>query len=109
MGGAPPHALRRTIRYGDAWLPMARDPESLAPAIGQLRDLADEAGRPMPGVSAFTGLPLGDPPRAAARARAFAEVGVDHLICGTRYADADEYRRGIDALAEKVRPALESA
>ncbi len=27
VGGQPPHALERAVRYGDGWLPMVRDPE----------------------------------------------------------------------------------
>ena len=33
VGGAPPHALRRAVRFGDGWMPMGGDPERLRPAI----------------------------------------------------------------------------
>ena len=30
VGGAPPHALRRTVEYGDGWMPMARSSRNSA-------------------------------------------------------------------------------
>ncbi|NNL67901.1 MAG: TIGR03619 family F420-dependent LLM class oxidoreductase, partial [Myxococcales bacterium] len=48
VGGHGEHALRRTVRYGDGWLPMGADPEKLAPAAARLAELAKEAGKPVP-------------------------------------------------------------
>jgi alkanesulfonate monooxygenase SsuD/methylene tetrahydromethanopterin reductase-like flavin-dependent oxidoreductase (luciferase family) len=38
VGGMPPPALGRTVRYGDRSMPMANDPEQLRPAITTLRE-----------------------------------------------------------------------
>jgi probable F420-dependent oxidoreductase len=106
VGGAGEHALRRTVRYGDGWMPMTGDPEKLAPAIARLRELADEAGRALPEVVAFVGL---DPARADAlreRAQALAGLGVSRIVVGARYADAAEFSRCVALLAERVLPAL---
>jgi probable F420-dependent oxidoreductase len=99
VGGAPPHALRRAVAFGDGWLPMAREPKGLGPAIEELRRLAAAAGRPRPAVAVLTSLPLDDPERAAARALEFEAVGATQLIHGTRYADAAEYRSIAGSLA----------
>jgi hypothetical protein len=38
--------------------------------------------------------------------RAAEEAGVSRVVVGTRYADADEFSRQVDAVAERVLPAL---
>jgi len=59
-------------------------------------------------VVVLTGLPLGDPAAAVARARAYAEVGATRLVHAARYEDADGFRRAVDVLATHVAPALRS-
>jgi probable F420-dependent oxidoreductase len=106
VGGAAPHALRRAARLGDGWMPMASDPEGLRADVARLRELMAAAGKPPPDVTVLTGLPLADPEAAAARARAFAEIGATRLVYGARYEDADAFRRAVDVLATRVAPAL---
>jgi len=107
VGGAGPHALERTVRFADGWMPRIFDPVELAPQIRRLRELAAQAGKPAPAVLATTGFSPKDPPRALAQARAVLEAGATYLIAGTgRYEDADDFRRGLDFIAERIRPAL---
>jgi probable F420-dependent oxidoreductase len=107
VGGAAPHALARAVRWGDGWMPMLSDPAELAAQVRALRELAARAGKPAPAVLVATGFSPKDPPRAAAQARALVDAGATQLIGATgRYADADEFRRGIDFLIEHIRPAL---
>jgi probable F420-dependent oxidoreductase len=106
VGGMTPHAQRRLLRFGDGWMPMANDPTPLAPVIADLRERAATAGRPTPEVVVLTGLPLDDPSKAAARARAFAEAGATRLVHAARYADAAEFARAADLMAGPVRAAL---
>jgi alkanesulfonate monooxygenase SsuD/methylene tetrahydromethanopterin reductase-like flavin-dependent oxidoreductase (luciferase family) len=64
--------LRRTARYGDAWLPYAMPPERLAAGAARLAELADEYGRTPPRVHIGLHAVLGDRPgdrAAAARMR----------------------------------------
>ena len=98
VGGAAPHALTRAVRYGEGWLPMARDPERLAPHIEQLRKLAAEAGKPPPEVVALTGVPLDEPSRARERIAAFEAVGVTRMILGARYDTAAQFRENVKSL-----------
>jgi probable F420-dependent oxidoreductase len=106
VGGAGEHALRRTVRYGDGWMPMTGEPERLAPGIARLRALADEAGRELPEVIAFTGLDPGRPDASVERIEALAELGVSRVVVGMRYADADEFSRQVDVVADRVLPRL---
>ena len=107
IGGAPPHALERTLRFGDAWFPMAREPEQIAGPAAELRARAERASRPTPGVSVLCGLPAGDVKSAVERARAFGEAGATQLVCGLAYRDSAEYREGVAFLGE-VRAELQS-
>lgn len=106
VGGAAPQALRRAARFADGWMPSGGDPQKLAPAIRELRDRFAAAGKAPPEVVALTSLAPADPPALVARACALAEVGVTRLALAWRYADAGEFRRVADLLAEHVRPGL---
>lgn len=99
VGGMGRHALERTVRYGDGWMPMGTDPEKLGPEIAKLNTMAEAAGRTRPEVVCLGGLPLGDPPAAAAQLHALAELGVTRLISGARYTSADEFSRLADDLS----------
>ena len=106
IGGAAPHALERAVRYGDGWLPMGGDAAKLVPDIAKLRELANEAGKPPPEVVLMTGFSVDDPAEVADRLRTLADAGVTQIAFGTPYTDAAEFRRGMDALAERVLPAV---
>jgi len=108
VGGAAPHALRRTIRFGDTWMPIGVEPDALQPHIVALRKMAATAGRSAPEVAVVTTLPLDDPPKAADRARAFAAVGVTRLIHAWRYADAAAFAHAAETMTATVRPAIVS-
>ncbi len=98
VGGSPPHALQRAVRYGDGWIPMSADPEKLAPAIEQLHVLAEQAGQPKPEVACMGGLPP-EPEKAAAQLRTLAELGVTRFLTGSRYGtDTAPLRNAVDGL-----------
>ena len=98
VGGAPPHALERAVRFADGWMPMGNDPEKLAPSIATLHELAAKASRPTPEVVSLGGLPPGEPGRGAALLHALSDVGVTRFAAGVRYDDSDGFRRNLDTL-----------
>jgi len=100
IGGAPPHALGRTVAFGEGWLPMGGDPEKLRPEIERLGELADEAGRSRPQVKLMTALPLREPQSAIERLGALREAGVTSLMQGARYASLGEFEEVVGRLAE---------
>jgi probable F420-dependent oxidoreductase len=106
VGGGGEHVLRRAARYGDGWFPMVSDPAQLAAARARLRELAQEFGRPTPQIVAFASFDPREPDRARDVVGALREAGVDRLVAGVRYADADAFARHAAFLAESVLPAL---
>lgn len=102
VGGSAPHALQRAARYGDGWMPMGLDPETLAPHIRDYRALTDAAARPPGHVTVLTGLPLDDQKRAQETLDRYADVGVERVVCAVRYQDGSEYRSALDKLAALV-------
>jgi probable F420-dependent oxidoreductase len=109
VGGAPPHALERAVRYGDGWMPMGGDPAKLAAPIARLRELAERAGRSTPETVLLTFFDPRDPGRAADAVGALAEAGVTQVVAGSRYADAGEFAAVAEFLGEHVLPACRGA
>jgi len=58
IGGAAPHALERSVAFGDGWLPIGGDPKKLEEPIQRLQELASSAGRAPQEVKLMTVLPL---------------------------------------------------
>ena len=106
VGGAPPHALRRAVRYGDGWMPIGANADALRAPVAELTAMAADAGKPPPLVIAALTLPLDDPPRAADEAAALRAVGVTGLLHGWRYPDADAFARAAEILETRVRPGV---
>ena len=100
VGGAPPHALTRTVAHADGWLPMGHDPGTLAPAIARLRVLAEQAGKAEPEVKLMTALPIDDLQRALDHACALAEIGVTSLVQALRYDTLTQFEETAGRLAE---------
>ena len=98
IGGAGEHALQRTIRFGDGWMPMGADPARLKPGIARLHALAQDAGRPAPEVICLGALATTDPSRGAAQLNELAEIGVTRFVLGGRYQSTSEFRSLVDQL-----------
>ena len=106
VGGAPPHALRRAVRYGDGWMPIALDAAMLTEPIAALQRRARAAGRDALDVVLVTTLPVDDRVRARDVVQELAGVGVTRVVHGWRYADAGEFARVADGMGTHLRAAL---
>jgi len=91
VGGTPPHAIARAVRFGDGWMPMGMDPEKLREPVEELRRRAREAGKPAPEVVAMGRLAIEDAARAAEQVAALAAVGVTRFVHAAQYADRDAF------------------
>jgi probable F420-dependent oxidoreductase len=106
VGGAPPHALRRAVRWGDGWMPVGGSADALRGPVAELAAMAAAAGKPPPIVTTMMTLPLDDPPRAADQAAALRAVGVTGLVHAWRYPDGAAFARAAEAMATHVRPGV---
>ncbi len=90
VGGRDEAALQRAGRLGHAYHATASGPSQLAVRIPVVRAAAEQAGRPMPRVSARVRVAFGPhevpfymlagtPGQMVAEVRSFSEIGVDHL------------------------------
>jgi probable F420-dependent oxidoreductase len=93
VGGAPPHAIRRAIRFGDGWMPTGAHVQMLEAGIASLREGMAAAGKPAPHVVLLQPLPVEDDEKLAARLRELAALGITRVVHPWRYQDAEEVAR----------------
>jgi probable F420-dependent oxidoreductase len=108
VGGAPPHALARAVRFGDGWMPMGDDAAVLAPAVAELGRLAGAAGRGPLEVACLVPLRPDEPAATTAeRLRALQGAGATRVVAALgRYPDAEAFRRAAGRLGSEVRGRL---
>ncbi|HSO28871.1 MAG TPA: TIGR03619 family F420-dependent LLM class oxidoreductase [Candidatus Sulfomarinibacteraceae bacterium] len=116
IGGRSEAALRRAGRLADTYHASATSPAAFAPRVPVIRAAADEAGRPMPGLSARVRVHLGATGPAdgyamrgsaddvAAEVRAFAALGIGHLALAFPSRDPDGLAREAEAFVREVVP-----
>ncbi len=116
IGGRQEPALRRVGRLADAYHSSATPPDAYASRIPIIRAAADAAGRPMPALSARVRVRLGSsdtsdgyalrgtPEEVAAEIRAFAEIGVSHLLLTFAEKDPAGLAAAADAFMRDVAP-----
>jgi probable F420-dependent oxidoreductase len=93
VGGAPPHAIRRAVRFGEGWMPTAAHAEVLQDGIASLRDGMAAAGKPAPEVVLLQPLPVEDDERLASRLGELGALGVSRVVHPWRYRDTEEVAR----------------
>jgi probable F420-dependent oxidoreductase len=119
IGGRQPPALRRAGRLADGYHSSVVSPSGYAERLPIIREAAQEAGRPMPALSARVSVRFdepegnfyalrGDPAAMAADLRAFAELGLDEVMLAFGETDAERVVGAIERFERDVRPLLEA-
>jgi probable F420-dependent oxidoreductase len=115
VGGRAEPALRRAGRVADGYHSSATGPSAYAERVPIIRAAAEEAGRPIPTLTARARVRLGEPPakgsyamrgapdEVAADVRAFADLGVTHLALSFAATDPE----GVVAAAERFHREVE--
>jgi len=103
VGGNGPTVVDRVLAFGDGWIPMAFDLESLAAPIADLRTRAAAQDR---GDLPVTVCALAPSPENLARAE---ELGVARVLFAIDAASADDTARQLDDLARVATPYLHTA
>ena len=78
---------------------MGMTPERLPQARAGYAEVCVAAGKPSGEIVVMGGLPLHDRGAAAQELNDFRNAGATRFVLGGRYADSDEYRHRVDALA----------
>ena len=122
VGGRSDAALRRAVRFGEAWHPTSIPLESLRERMACLAGLSADAG--LANVPATTihqavdfdadgsGLPerrlgRGSPSQVAEDMAAYANMGIPVVVCNFRGGDTEKVRRAMDTFARQVMPQFE--
>ena len=84
---------------------MGMTPGKLPAARAEYAEHCEAVGRDVGEVVVMGGLPLRDAGAAASSLAAFQDAGASRFVLAGRYADADEYRRKIDALTAAMEQA----
>jgi alkanesulfonate monooxygenase SsuD/methylene tetrahydromethanopterin reductase-like flavin-dependent oxidoreductase (luciferase family) len=105
VGGRSDRAVERAARFGDAWLPMWISPETLAQRGERLAELAQQHGRPTPGLSLLVLAHVdGDPVRARSEADAHLRgqygLGLDKVERWTAFGSADQVAEFLEPYTE---------
>ena len=93
VGGAPPHAIRRAVRFGEGWIATSAHAEVLEAGIASLRESMAAAGKPSPEVVLLQPLPVENDERLASRLVELAALGVTRVVHPWRYRDAEDVAR----------------
>jgi probable F420-dependent oxidoreductase len=122
VGGRSDAALRRAVRFGEAWHPTYMTLESLRERIGKLAELSSAAGRESPpevtihqivdfgegptsvGRDGERRLGHGNPAQVAADLDSYSGLGVKTVVCNFRSADVPALRSAMQTFAAKVMP-----
>jgi probable F420-dependent oxidoreductase len=121
VGGNSRRAMRRAVELGDAWHPGWSRPDQLAVQRQELDAIAATAGRDPATLSLTLLRPMqildhpsegprraliGNAEQVAEDIRAYAQVGVSHLVFGFRTTDGQEMLQQVERFAAEVRPQL---
>ena len=99
VGGRPPWALDRAIRFGAGWMPMESDPKKLAEPVAKFRRDSAKAGHPDPEVVAMGSFALNDVERSVENLHALAALGVTRFVHTLRYNAAAPFVTAAEKLA----------
>jgi probable F420-dependent oxidoreductase len=115
IGGNSRAAIRRAVRLGNGWHPLAVSPEVLRQGIHDLHEQAQAAGRAISEIPVSLSIPLG--PASAQRAalgrepgeiiqtiQAYADLGVQLLAISGQTDQVAEMRSAMEVLAREVLP-----
>ena len=93
VGGAPPHAIRRAVRFGEGWMATGAHAQVLEASIASLREGMAAAGKPAPEVVLLQPLPVEDDDRLANQLAELVAQGVTRVVHPWRYRDVEEVAR----------------
>jgi probable F420-dependent oxidoreductase len=118
IGGNSRAAIRRAVRLGDGWHPLAVAPEMLAQGLRYLHEQAQAAGRDVAEIPVSLSMPLGPssarrvalgtvPAEIVRNLQAYANLGVQMLAISGHTDQMAEILAAMDMLAREVLPVFQ--
>jgi probable F420-dependent oxidoreductase len=105
VGGAFPGGMRRAIRYGDGWIPIAGRDDDVVAHLPAFREAAREAGRDPESMEVSV---YGCPPDKE-RVQRYADAGIDRVVFGLPPAGRDVVLGLLDRIADVASLAIRTA
>ena len=101
IGGTPPYAFDRAVKFGDGWIPMAgKNLEKFRAPISELKERFASAGKKEPQVAIFTRLAYEQPATMVEQMQEMADIGVSSMVHGgVRYRDSSEFSEIAEAIS----------
>ena len=126
VGGHTRRAVRRTVKYGDAWHPTRQTPEFVAHHLPYMREYSDSVGRDPSEITMslkrtlhFTDVGIDEGPANRSNGALIAstgeviedvgacrEIGIDQLTFDFRTSNIDDCIRTMEHFATRVAPAV---
>ena len=98
LGGAAENVFKRTVAYGDGWMPTRSTPEKIKQGRETLNELATRAGRDPNTIRVLAY----SPPADREALKAFEEAGTDEAVMRITTAPEREALDELDRLAERL-------
>jgi probable F420-dependent oxidoreductase len=118
IGGNSRAAIRRAVRLGNGWHPLAVSPEALRHGIRDMHEQAQAAGRAISEIPVALSIPLGpsrvqraalgtEPGEIIRTIQAYADLGVQLMAISGQTDQVEEIRSAMDLLAREVLPVFQ--
>ena len=98
IAGSKGYSIKRAVKHGDGWIPIAREPEDLIESLGEYKKLCDVTSKSTDKISVVSWINPKDKAASAEKLKKFKSMGIERLICGLQYNNVDDYLKQLDLL-----------
>ena len=98
IAGSKVYSIKRAVRYGDGWIPIAREPEELTESLEEYKKLSEASNKPSDRISVVSWINPKDKRSTQKKLKGFEDMGIERIICGLQYDSLKDYLEQIDLL-----------
>ena len=98
IAGSKSYSIRRAVRHGDGWIPIAREPEDLTESIEKYKKLSESSNKSSDRISVVSWINPRDKDSTQKKLKRFEDMGLERIICGLQYDNFKDYLEQIDLL-----------
>lgn len=96
IAGSKDYSIKRAVRYGDGWIPIAREPEDIKESLEEYKKLCASYNKPSDRISVVSWINPKNKNYSLKKLKKFEDMGIERLICGLQYNDIKDYLEQID-------------